>query len=129
VTVVEEAEPWSGARRHGAQEVHSLWVPRVVEPEDPVSVPVPYDVGTPAPARHSMQGAPGPLVAQQRVPRPCVARQRASEMVVLSCGHPWAHYSSQYQDRLLSGPLGLLDLSCTAPDGVERKDYGGVVLG
>jgi hypothetical protein len=47
----------------------------------------------------------------------------------LSHGHPWAHYSGGYQDRLLGGPLGLLDLCYTAPDGVERKDYGGGVLG
>jgi hypothetical protein len=44
---------------------------------------------------------------------------------MVSYGHPWAHYSSGYQDRLLGGPLGLLDLCYTAPDGVERKDYGG----
>jgi hypothetical protein len=44
-------------------------------------------------------------------------------------GHPWAHYSGGYQDRLLDGPLGLLDLCYTTPDGVERKDYGGRVLG
>jgi hypothetical protein len=47
----------------------------------------------------------------------------------LSYGHPWAHYSSGYQDRLLGGPLGLLDLCCTTPDGMERKDCGGGVLG
>jgi hypothetical protein len=47
----------------------------------------------------------------------------------LSYGHPWAHYSGGYQDRLLGGPLGLLDLCCTAPDGVERKDYDEGVLG
>jgi hypothetical protein len=34
-----------------------------------------------------------------------------------------------YQDRLLGGPLGLLDLGHTTPDGVGRKDYGGGVLG
>jgi hypothetical protein len=34
-----------------------------------------------------------------------------------------------YQDRLLGGPLGLLDLCYTAPGGVERKDYCGGVLG
>jgi hypothetical protein len=28
----------------------------------------------------------------------------------LSYGHPWAHYSSGYWDRLLRGPLGLLNL-------------------
>jgi hypothetical protein len=33
-----------------------------------------------------------------------------------------------YQDRLLGGPLGLPDLCYMAPDGVERKDYGGGVL-
>jgi hypothetical protein len=46
----------------------------------------------------------------------------------LSNGHPWAHYSGGYQDRLLGGPLGLLDLCYTAPVGVERKDYGEIVL-
>jgi hypothetical protein len=35
--------------------------------------------------------------------------------------------------RWVPGPttrltLGLLDLCCTAPDGVKRKDYGGEVL-
>jgi hypothetical protein len=33
-----------------------------------------------------------------------------------------------YQDRLLGGPLGLLDLCHTVPDGVGRKYYGGEVL-
>jgi hypothetical protein len=46
----------------------------------------------------------------------------------LSYGHTWAHYSSGYQDRLLGGPLGLLDLCYTTHDGVECKDYGGGVL-
>jgi hypothetical protein len=41
---------------------------------------------------------------------------------------PWAHYLGGYQDRLLGGPLGLLGLCHTAPDGVGRKDYGGGVL-
>jgi hypothetical protein len=48
---------------------------------------------------------------------------------VRSYGPPWAHYLSGYQDRLLGGPLGLLVLCHTAPDGVRRKDYGGEVLG
>jgi hypothetical protein len=39
------------------------------------------------------------------------------------------HYLSGYQDRLLGGPLGLLVLCHTAPDGVGRKDYDGEVLG
>jgi hypothetical protein len=47
----------------------------------------------------------------------------------LSYGPPWAHYLSGYQDRLLGGPLGLLGLGHTAPDGVGRKDYGGGLLG
>jgi hypothetical protein len=47
----------------------------------------------------------------------------------LSYGHPWAHYSGGYQDRLLGGPLGLLNLCYMVLDGVERKDYGGGVLG
>jgi hypothetical protein len=47
----------------------------------------------------------------------------------LSYGPPWAHYLSGYQDRLLGGPLGLLDLRCTTPVGVKRKDLSGEVLG
>jgi hypothetical protein len=47
----------------------------------------------------------------------------------LSYGPPWAHYLGGYQDRLLGGPLGLLDLHCTAPTGVKHKDYRGEVLG
>jgi hypothetical protein len=46
----------------------------------------------------------------------------------VSYGPPWAHYLGGYQDRLLGGPLGLLGLCHTAPDGVGRKDYGGGVL-
>jgi hypothetical protein len=45
----------------------------------------------------------------------------------LSYGPPWAHYFGGYQDRVLGGPLGLLDLGHTAPDGVGRKDYDGVL--
>jgi hypothetical protein len=47
----------------------------------------------------------------------------------LSYGPPWAHYLGGYQDRLLGGPLGLLGLRYMASDGVEHKDYKGVVLG
>jgi hypothetical protein len=47
----------------------------------------------------------------------------------MSYGPPWAHYLGGYQDRLLSGPLGLPGLRYTAPEGVEHKDYTGVVLG
>jgi hypothetical protein len=48
---------------------------------------------------------------------------------LLSYGPPWAHYLGRYQDGLLGGPLGLLDLCYTTPDGVERKYYDGGVLG
>jgi hypothetical protein len=47
----------------------------------------------------------------------------------MSYGPPWAHYLGGYQDRLLGGPLGLPGLRYTAPEGVEHKDYAGVVLG
>jgi hypothetical protein len=46
----------------------------------------------------------------------------------LSYGPPWAHYLGGYQDLLLGGPLGLLGLCHTTPDGVGRMDYGGGVL-
>jgi hypothetical protein len=46
----------------------------------------------------------------------------------LSYGHLWAHCSGGYQDRLLCGPLGLLDLGCTTPDGMKHKAYGGLLL-
>jgi hypothetical protein len=46
----------------------------------------------------------------------------------MSYGPPWAHYFGGYQDRLLGGPLGLLDLGGTAPVGVEHKDLGGEVF-
>jgi hypothetical protein len=39
------------------------------------------------------------------------------------------HYLGGYQEQLLGGPLGLLDLGYRAPDGVGCKDYGGGVLG
>jgi hypothetical protein len=55
--------------------------------------------------------------------------QQVSELKSLSYGPPWAHYLGGYQDRLLGGPLGLLDLQCTTPVGVKHKDYGGEVLG
>jgi hypothetical protein len=47
----------------------------------------------------------------------------------VSYGPPWAHYLGGYQDRVLGGPLGLPGLRYTAPEGVEHKDYTGVVLG
>jgi hypothetical protein len=46
----------------------------------------------------------------------------------LPYGHPWAHYSVGYQGQLLGGPVGLLDLCYTTPDGVEQKDYSGGVF-
>jgi hypothetical protein len=53
----------------------------------------------------------------------------ACDMLYVSYGPPWAHYIGGYQDRLLGGPLGLPGLRYTAPEGVEHKDYTGVVLG
>jgi hypothetical protein len=47
----------------------------------------------------------------------------------LSYGHPWAHSSCGYQDRLLDGPLGLLYLGCTAHVSMKGKEYEGLVLG
>jgi hypothetical protein len=48
---------------------------------------------------------------------------------LVSYGPPWAHYLGGYQDRLLGGPLGLPGLRYTVSEGVEHKDYTGVVLG
>jgi hypothetical protein len=50
-------------------------------------------------------------------------------VILVSYGPPWAHYLGGYQDRLLGGSLGLPGLRYTAPEGVEHKDYTGVVLG
>jgi hypothetical protein len=54
VTVVEEAEPWSGARRHGIEEAHSIQAPLVEEPEKVAAVEAPDGTGTPTRARHSV---------------------------------------------------------------------------
>jgi hypothetical protein len=48
---------------------------------------------------------------------------------LVSYGPPGAHHLGGYQDRLLGGPLGLPDLSCMTPDGVDHKDFGEGVLG
>jgi hypothetical protein len=77
VTVVEEAEPWSGARRHGAQEAHSLRAPLMEEPEKATVVEAPDDAGTPARARCSVQVVAGPRVAREEAPEPHVARRGA----------------------------------------------------
>jgi hypothetical protein len=45
----------------------------------------------------------------------------------LPYGHPWAHYSGGYQDQLLSGPLGQLNLGCTAQGVVKHKGSRGLV--
>jgi hypothetical protein len=58
---------------------------------------------------------------------PCVLVEVLVTQV--SYGPPWAHYLGGYQDRLLGGPLGLPGLRYTTPEGVEHKDYTGVVLG
>jgi hypothetical protein len=54
---------------------------------------------------------------------------KAAQERQMSYGPPWAHYLGGYQDRLLGGPLRLPGLRYAAPDGVEHKDYRGVVLG
>jgi hypothetical protein len=58
-----------------------------------------------------------------------VAKEDFSLMAAVSYGPPWARCLGGYQDRLLGGPLGLPGLSYTASEGVEHKDYTGVVLG
>jgi hypothetical protein len=62
VTVLEEAEAWSGACRHSAQEAPRA--PPMEEPEKPAAVEAPDGVGTPARARCSVQVVAGPHVAQ-----------------------------------------------------------------
>jgi hypothetical protein len=52
----------------------------------------------------------------------------SNNLMKLLYGPPWAHYLGGYQDRLLGGPLELLGLCHTTPDGVGRKDYCGGVL-
>jgi hypothetical protein len=56
-------------------------------------------------------------------------RWQFARVVPLSYGPPWAHYLGGYHDRLLGGPLGLPGKRYTAPEGVEHKDYTGIVLG
>jgi hypothetical protein len=60
--------------------------------------------------------------------QPTLPRPNPFLPVNLSYEPPWAHYLSGYQDQLLGGPLGVLDLGHMTPDGVGRKDYGGGVL-
>jgi hypothetical protein len=66
------------------------------------------------------------LTPSPSIHRPGSPRENTPSM---SYGPPWAHYLGGYQDRLLGGPLGLPGLRYTAPEGVEHKDYTGVVLG
>jgi hypothetical protein len=77
VTVVEEPEPWSGARRHGAEEAHILQAPLVEEPEKVAAVEAPDGAGTPVHSRHSVQVVAGPRVARVEAPEPHVARRGA----------------------------------------------------
>jgi hypothetical protein len=72
----------------------------------------------------SMRKELGELKRKASTPGPS-----GSDTHPLSYGPPWARYLSGYQDRLLGGPLGLPGLRYTAPEGVEHKDYTGVVLG
>jgi hypothetical protein len=77
VTVVEEAEPWSGARRHGAEEAHSRRAPLVEEPEKGAAVEAPDGAETPARAWRSVQVVAGPCVARVEAPEPRAARRGA----------------------------------------------------
>jgi hypothetical protein len=65
----------------------------------------------------------------KKLERRLVQLRSASTTRTLSYGPPWAHYLGGYQDRQLGGPLGLPGLRYTASEGVEHKDYTGVVLG
>jgi hypothetical protein len=77
VAVVEEAEPWSGAHRHGAEEAHSLQALLVEKLEKVAVVEAPSDAGTPARAWHSVQVVAGPRVVRVEAPEPRVARRGA----------------------------------------------------
>jgi hypothetical protein len=72
------------------------------------------------------QDKPAPVISHQPNEQAVGGRRRKRR---LSYGPPWAHYLGGYQYRLLGGPLGLPGLRYTAPEGVEHKDYIGVVLG
>jgi hypothetical protein len=74
------------------------------------------------PPRHPSRA---PLASTSSTPCP---RWAFAPPALLSYGPPWALYLGGYQDRLLGGLLGQLDLGCTAPVGVEHKDLGGEVL-
>jgi hypothetical protein len=50
-----------------------------------------------------------------------------SKLTLLSYGHPRADYLGGYWNRLLRGPLGLLNLCYTVQDGVECKATRGLV--
>jgi hypothetical protein len=74
---VEEVEPWSGARRHGAQEAHSRRAPPVEEPKRAAELEAPDGAGTLARARCSVQVVAGPRVAREEEPELRVARRGA----------------------------------------------------
>jgi hypothetical protein len=78
VAAAEEAEPWSGARRHGAEEAHSLQAPRKEEPEKVAAAEAPDGAGTPAwPWRSVRVVVLGPRVARVEAPELRVARRGA----------------------------------------------------
>jgi hypothetical protein len=72
VIVVEEAEPRNDARRHGAEEAHSLQAP-LVEPEKVVAVEASDDAVPLARARCGVQVVAGPHVARVEMPELRVA--------------------------------------------------------
>jgi hypothetical protein len=102
-------------------------VPRRRAPYRSPRPQAPLPEGAPSQGRAVPRPAPrGPAPRPSRVP--CLWHG-APAAPYLSYGPPRTHYSGGYQDRLLGGPLGLLDLHCTTPAGVKHKDYGGEVLG
>jgi hypothetical protein len=66
-----------GARRHDAEEAHSLQAPLVEEPEKVSVVEAPDDARTPAWARRSVHVVAGPCVARVEALEPHVARRGA----------------------------------------------------
>jgi hypothetical protein len=81
--------------------------------------------------RFFISGFFGIILPELRIdPQPeSTTQTKAWGLLHMSYGPPWAHCLGGYQDRLLGGPLGLPGLRYMASNGVEHKDYKGVVLG
>jgi hypothetical protein len=111
--------------------------PHLVPPTAGKKMQPPGNIGSEAikTSRKTRLGKTGSVVdnaVKNRKAQDILAKRKADAAkatLPLSYGPPWAHYLGGYQDRLLGGPLGLPGLRYTAPEGVEHKDYTGVVLG